>query len=233
VLRAQGPQSDVAVVGLGAGTLACYAEPGQHWTFYEIDPIVAQIARGSGYFTFLQESHAASTEIVLGDARLRLRDAPDHRYKLIVLDAFSSDAIPTHLLTREALRLYLSKLAQGGIIAFHINNNFIDLGPMLGALARDAKLKCLVRRDLNISPADASDGKAPSIWSVMSLCAADLGTLGDDPRWQASSVRAHETVWTDDFSNIIRQLFPHTIKSPVEMPAGSPVCPREASRNEQ
>jgi hypothetical protein len=233
VLRAQGPQSDVAVVGLGAGTLACYAEPGQHWSFYEIDPTVAQIARGSGYFTFLQESRAASTEIVLGDARLRLRDAPDHRYKLIVLDAFSSDAIPTHLLTREALRLYLSKLAQGGIIAFHISNNFIDLDPILGALARDANLKCLVRRDLNLSPADASDGKAPSIWSVMSLCAADLGTLADDPRWQAPSVRNHETVWTDDFSNIIRQLIPRPNESPFEMPAGPPVSPPGVLRKEQ
>jgi hypothetical protein len=206
VSHARDPRSDVAVVGLGAGSLACYAEPGQHWTFYEIDPTVAQIARDSGYFTFLQESRAASTGIVLGDARLRLRDAQDHRYKLIVLDAFSSDAIPTHLLTREALRLYLGKLAEGGITAFHISNNFIDLAPVLGALARDAELTCLVRRDLNISPSDARAGKEASIWAVMASRRADLGSLVDDPRWESPTVRAGEPLWTDDFSNVLAHL---------------------------
>ena len=129
-------QSNIAIVGLGTGSLAAYAEPGQHWDFYEIDPIVVQIARERCYFTMLDESRAGSTEVVLGDARLRLQDAPDHGYKLIVLDAFSSDAIPTHLLTREALRLYLSKLAEGGIIAFHISNHYVDLSPSWGLWLR-------------------------------------------------------------------------------------------------
>jgi hypothetical protein len=199
-------EANIAVIGLGAGTLACFAEPGQRWTFYEIDPVVARIARDPRYFTFLEESRAASTAVVLGDARLKVRDAPEHGYGLIVLDAFSSDAIPTHLLTREALRLYLSKLAQGGLIAFHISNSYIDLAPVLGALARDAHLKCLVRRDLDVGPEDVRRGKEPSIWAVMAARDADLGGLVQDPRWQSPPVRADEAAWSDDFSNIIEHL---------------------------
>ncbi|MGO8903300.1 MAG: spermidine synthase [Isosphaeraceae bacterium] len=206
VLRTRDPGSDVALVGLGAGSLACYAEPGQRMTFFEIDPVVAKIARDRRYFTFLDDSRAASIAVVLGDARLRLNDAPDHAYGLIVLDAFSSDAIPTHLLTREALQLYRAKLGKGGILAFHISNQWIDLAPILGALARDAGLQCLVRRDLDISPAEARCGKEPSIWAVMAARDADLGSLSNDSRWTPPQGRPNEAVWTDDFSSIIEHL---------------------------
>jgi hypothetical protein len=199
-------RANVASVGLGAGSLACYAQPGQCWTFYEIDPVVARVGRDPRFFTFLDDSRATTTEVVLGDARLCLKSAPEHGYKLIVLDAFSSDAIPTHLLTREALRLYLDKLAEGGIIAFHISNNFIDLAPVLGTLARDSELSCLVRRDLNLSPEEASGGKSPSIWAAMARRASDLGVLVDDPRWASPPSQSGETVWTDDFSNIVEHL---------------------------
>src|SRR5262249_45082582 len=133
----------VAVVGLGAGGLACYAEPGQRWAVYQIDPAVERVARDPRYFTYLSDCRAGRLDVVLGDARLRLREAPDHEFDLIVLDAFSSDAIPLHLLTREALHLYLDKLADHGLIAVHISNRFLDLAPVLGALARDADLACL------------------------------------------------------------------------------------------
>jgi hypothetical protein len=206
VFGTQPARPDVAVVGLGAGTLACYAAPGQRWTFYEIDPAVERVARRSDYFTFLEDCRADSLEVILGDARLRLHDAPEHGYGLIVLDAFSSDAIPTHLLTREALRLYLAKLAEGGVIAFHISNSYIDLVPVLGALARDAHWKCLVRRDLDVAPEDVRLGKSPSIWAVMAAGDADLGGLGADSRWQSPRVRPDEAVWSDDFSNIIEHL---------------------------
>ena len=144
--------------------------------------------------------------MVLGDARLRLNDAPDHAYRLIVLDAFSSDAIPTHLLTREALRLYRAKLAEGGILAFHISNKCIDLVPILGALARDAGLQCLVRRDLDLPAAELQTGKEPSTWAVMAASAADLGSLAHDSRWVSPHVPPGEAVWTDDFSSIIEHL---------------------------
>ncbi|MEJ7640038.1 MAG: fused MFS/spermidine synthase [Singulisphaera sp.] len=195
---------DVAVVGLGAGSLACYAAPGQGWTFYEIDPAVVRIARDPRFFTYLKDCRARSRDVVVGDARLRLRDAPDGGYGLIVLDAFSSDAIPMHLLTREALRLYRDKLADGGLIAFHISNRYLDLAPVLGALARDAGLIDRVRRDRDIAPEQAKVGKTASDWIVMAAREEDLGPLGKDPRWKASMVRPDEEVWTDDFSNIIQ-----------------------------
>jgi hypothetical protein len=198
--------ANIAVVGLGAGSLACYAEPGQRWTFYEIDPMVANVARDPRFFTFLEESRAASTAVVLGDARLGLSEAPGRGYRLIVLDAFSSDAIPTHLLTREALQLYLAKLAEGGILAFHISNDFIDLAPVLGVLSRDNELRCLVRRDLDISPIGARNGKSSSVWAVMAARAADLDALSKDQRWTPPPVRSHDTPWTDDFSNLIGHL---------------------------
>jgi hypothetical protein len=191
----------VAVVGVGAGTLACCADSGQRWLFYEIDPAFEQVARQSEYFTFLRDSRADSTEVILGDARLRLRDAPEHGYGLIVLDAFSSDAIPTHLLTREAFRLYRSKLAEGGMIALHISNRYIDLAPVLGALARDSRMKCLVRRDLDVSPDDAGRGESSSIWAVIAAHEEDLDGLLEDSRWQSPQIDPDEAVWTDDFSN--------------------------------
>ena len=198
--------ANIAIIGLGAGTLACYAEPGQRWTFYEIDPAVERVARRTDYFTFLEDCRALSLEVILGDARLRLRDAPEHGYGLIVLDAFSSDAIPTHLLTREALKLYRSKLAEGGMIAFHISNSFMDLTPVAGALARDARMTCLVRRDLDVSPDDARLGKSPSIWAVMAARDENLGGLLNDSRWQRPRNRPGEAAWSDDFSNSIENL---------------------------
>ena len=102
----------VAIVGLGAGTLAAYARPGQRWTFYEIDPLVERIARDPRFFTYLKDCQADSVEVVLGDARLRFRNAPDHVYQLIVLDAFSSDSLPVHLFSREAIALYRASLPQ-------------------------------------------------------------------------------------------------------------------------
>jgi hypothetical protein len=206
VMRTRDPGTDVALVGLGAGSLAAYPEPGQRMTYYEIDPVVAKIARDTRFFTFLADSRAASIAVVMGDARLRLSDAPDHAYGLIVLDAFSSDAIPTHLLTREALRLYRSKLKADGILAFHISNKCIDLAPILGALARDAGLRCLVRRDLDLSPVELKSGKEPSTWAVMAARYAHLDSLSNDTRWVPPQVPHGEAVWTDDFSSIIEHL---------------------------
>ncbi|HEX8199478.1 MAG TPA: fused MFS/spermidine synthase [Isosphaeraceae bacterium] len=196
---------DVAVVGLGAGTLAAYAEPAERWTFYEIDPAVARIARDRAYFTFLPDCRAASASVVLGDARQRLRDAPGHGYGLIVLDAFSSDAIPLHLMTREALALYRSKLAHGGLIAFHISNRFLDLSPVLAALARDAGWTCRVRDENILTAAQIQAGLHGSTWAVLAAGAEDLGELAEDPRWREPSPRPGQAVWTDDFSNVVGQ----------------------------
>ncbi len=130
--------------------MASYAQPGQTLTFYEIDPLVEEIAEDPRYFTYLTRC-APAAKIVLGDARLKLRDAPDGRYGLIVLDAFSGDSIPMHLMTREALALYLRKLAPGGLIAFHISNLYFNLAPMVGNLAQDAHLTAYIGNDTGLS----------------------------------------------------------------------------------
>ena len=158
---------NVAIVGLGAGTLACYAEPGERWTFYEIDPVIQRIASDPHYFTFLADSRAESIQIVIGDARLRLREAPEHGYQVIILDAFSSDSLPVHLITREAVQLYKSKLAPGGLIVFNLSNRYLDLEPVVTALAIDAGLVCRIRADRDVTPAEKRDGKQPSIWAVL------------------------------------------------------------------
>ena len=164
--------------GLGAGTLASYAQPGQRWTFYEIDPAVERIARDPRFFTYLRDCQAESLEIVLGDARLRLREAPDHAYRLIVLDAFSSDSLPVHLLSREAIGLYRSKLAEGGVLAFNLSNRYLDLDPVMGRQAADAGLVCRIGYDLDVSDEEKQAGKQPSIWAVMAAAESDLGEPG-------------------------------------------------------
>jgi hypothetical protein len=129
----------VAIIGLGTGGLACYGSQGSSWTHYEIDPVVENIARDTRFFTYLRDC-PPTTRVVSGDARIALQDAPDHHYVLMIVDAFTLDAIPTHLLTREALSLYSRKLAPGGVLAIHISNRYLDLAPVIGNLARDAGL---------------------------------------------------------------------------------------------
>lgn len=202
VLPKNPDHAQVAVIGLGTGSAAGYARPGQHWTFYEIDPAVDRIAKESRYFTFLKDCQA-KVRVVLGDARLSLANARDHSYDLIVLDAFSSDAIPIHLLTREALKLYLSKLSEGGVMVFHISNRYLDLKPVLGHLAHDLGLVGLVQDDMELSEAEKEAKKAPSTWAVMAQRSPDLSRLATDHRWKPLSGSTRSTLWTDDFSNIV------------------------------
>jgi hypothetical protein len=209
IIRAQQarmPRGHWAFVGLGAGTLACYLQPGQTITYYEINPEVARIAENPQFFTFLQECAPHAT-IVLGDARMKLRDAPDAQYDLIVLDAFSADSIPIHLMTKEALALYLDKLAPGGVIAFHISNRYLDLEPPLDGLARDGHLFSLTEHDLAVTESQAEEGKLQSIWVVMARNKADLASLAantDFPaRWTQLETHPRAKVWTDDYSNLL------------------------------
>ncbi len=197
----------VAVAGLGAGSLAAYAAPGQDWTFYEIDPVVERIARDTRYFTHLADCRAKE-RVVLGDARLSLARAKDARYELMVLDAYSSDAIPVHLITREALRLYVERLAPGGTIAFHVSNRYFDLVPVVARLAADAGMACLIRDDTREPGAAANlkTGAIPSTYAVLARTTEDLGPLASDPRWKPMSPRPEDVLWTDDFASPLRAL---------------------------
>ena len=192
--------SEVAVVGLGAGTLASYATPRQRWTFYEIDPAVERIARTRQYFTYL-EACGDRCRVVLGDARLSLAHT-NTQYDVFVLDAFSSDAIPVHLITSEAVSLYLSRLAPQGLLFFHISNRHLALGPILGQLAKANGLIALEQIDL-LGDGPAPDGKSSSDWVVMARSTDDLAPLLGDRRWTRLEPQPSTPLWTDDFSNIL------------------------------
>ena len=192
---------NVAIVGLGTGSMACYARPEQYWTFYEINPAVVSIAQNAEYFTYLQKCAVGPTRIILGDARLQLQKAPEHHYGLIVLDAFNSDAIPIHLLTQEAIALYTSKLATGGMLAFHISNRSLRLNTVLADLGKQNNAVSLSFADGEFDPVR---GKDPSEWLVMAQHSPALDLLAQNPRWRALQGQAESDVWTDDFSNILR-----------------------------
>jgi spermidine synthase len=182
--------------------MACYNQAHQEFTFYEIDPTVLHIAQNRRYFTYLSDC-GSPVRVVLGDARLSLRNAPEHAYGIIVLDAFSGDSIPTHLLTREALALYLTKLAPNGVLAFDISNRYLDLHGVLGNLARDAGLFCLTNDDLHVSEDETREGRFASVWVVMARQSSDLEVLRSYPGWRALPAVLGMRVWTDDFSNIV------------------------------
>jgi hypothetical protein len=196
-----GAPLSVAVVGLGAGTTAAYSRAGETWTFYEIDPMVVNIARDPRLFTYLSECAGARPSIVLGDARLRLREAADGAYDLIVLDAFSSDAVPAHLMTREALALYVSKLAPGGMVAFHVSNRSLQLERVAGGIARDARLASRIYDDGRQGQAFGLDA---STWVAVARSTADLGPLANDTNWPEFDPDVYKLeVWRDDFSDIL------------------------------
>jgi spermidine synthase len=190
----------VAVIGLGIGGLAAYSERGERWTFFEIDPAIAELARDTRQFTFLADS-PADLRIVLGDARIALTKEPDRAYDMLILDAFSSDAIPVHLLTREALQLYLRTLDESGLLAFHISNRYLQLAPLVAELARDAGLTCLVRYDKQMGPDAIAQGRVPSQWAVLARSPETLRPLIQDARWKSVDPGAGAVAWTDDFSN--------------------------------
>jgi hypothetical protein len=196
-----GSWREVGIIGLGTGSIASYAQPGQHYTYYEIDPAVEQVARDPRYFTYLADC-PAKVDVVLGDARLSLQGAPAGHHDLFILDAFSSDSIPLHLITREALALYLAKLKDTGIMAFHISNRYLDLMPVLGNLAREAGLACLVQEDRKLTEADLKELKLGSIWVVMARQPRYLAPLAASPGWRPLSGN-DAAPWTDDFSNIL------------------------------
>jgi spermidine synthase len=189
----------VAVVGLGTGTTAAYAQAGQEWTFYEIDPGIVDIARDRRYFTYLRNAEAP-VRIVLGDARLSLARAPRGAYDLILLDAFSSDAVPVHLLTREALGTYLERLAPGGRIAFHVSNRYLDLESVIGELARERGLAVTVGSGPKSRPERYVQW---STWVVVGRTQRDLFGLDNPPRWRAPKLREGARPWTDDYSSVL------------------------------
>ncbi len=180
----------IGLIGLGAGTLAAYGREGDYFRFYEINPAVIQVAWEQ--FRFLKESRG-KVEVVTGDGRLALESEPPQQFDVLILDAFSGDSIPMHLLTREAFSLYFSHLKPGGILAAHISNRYLDLGPPLAALAKD---RGAALRVLQNAP-NLSQGVQPSVWALLAASDEQLPQSGD-----RLFPRVAKRVWTDEYSNL-------------------------------
>lgn len=188
----------IAVTGLGTGSLAAYAGPGQEIDFYEIDPAVKRISTQPAFFSYLSDCRA-KWKVVLGDARLTMEKAPAQHYGIIILDAFSSDAIPVHLITKEAVDLYFSKLDQNGVLLIHITNRYVNLAPVLAKLADELGFADRFRDD----DEDPAIGKDGSTWVLLARSEKDLGGLSRNENWKKIEPRDRVAAWTDDFSNIL------------------------------
>jgi hypothetical protein len=195
---AHGGLDHVAVVGLGTGSLACHRKGGEHWTFFEIDPEVIRIARDPRRFEFLSKC-APDMPVVAGDARLTLEASTD-RYDLIVLDAFSSDTIPVHLLTREAVAGYLAKLTPHGVIVAHISNRHLDLAPVVANVAQSLGLTAFLREDDSAGEM-LTTLKANARLVVLARDTADTGSIAGN--WTPLPPDRSSALWTDDYSNIL------------------------------
>jgi SAM-dependent methyltransferase len=207
-----GPKATIGVVGLGTGTLACYKKPGQDWHFFEIDPLMVEIARERKIFSFLEKC-APDTKIHLGDARLTLAEQPAGTFDLLAIDAFSSDSIPLHLLTKEAFAVYRRALKPDGILLVHISNRYIYLNPVVAAEAKAGNWSAALRLD---SPPQAvvNQGMRPSQCSGKSPDAGKLAQLTGmvydrrpayyyPERWIKLKPPRADDRWTDDYASVL------------------------------
>ncbi len=197
--RVVGPNARVGVVGLGVGTLACYRQADQRYEFFEIDPTVARYSQ-DGTFTFLKRC-APTAPIHFGDARLELAKVRRSHFDMLVIDAFSSDSIPVHLMTREAFAVYRRALTADGVLLVHISNRYIELEPLIAALAAESGMRALQRVDLDKGNA----GRTPSLWVALSADAGALDRLvaaSPPAAWEPLEA-AQSRAWSDDFASIL------------------------------
>jgi SAM-dependent methyltransferase len=189
----------VAAVGLGTGSLACYAADGARWTFVEIDPMMVRLASRAGHFDYLARC-APGAAIVVGDGRLALARSPDRAYDLLILDAFTSDAVPTHMLTQEAFGRYARLLTPGGVLLVHVSNRYLRLERVVAAGARSAGMVAWTRGS-TASPDEIARMIVPARWIALARTDADLGALTAQPGW--TRLDAALVPWRDDFSDVV------------------------------
>ncbi|MWV26314.1 spermidine synthase [Aurantiacibacter rhizosphaerae] len=197
--RIVGPSARIGSIGLGVGTLACYRQPGQRWTFFEIDPEIVALSR-SGQFGFIEEC-APEAKMLIGDARLRLQDLPPASFDVLVIDAFSSDAIPLHLLTLEATAIYERALAPDGLLLLHISNRYVRLEPVVARLAEKRGLFAMVWQD----QPDRQKHLYPSTWIALSPSRGPLDRLSVMADWRLLAP-PEGPVWTDDYASVLPYL---------------------------
>jgi hypothetical protein len=190
-----------AVIGLGTGSLACRSRPGDTVVYYEIDTSIVYTARDSGLFHFISGCRP-DLPIILGDARLTLADAPDASYDIIFVDAFTSDAIPIHLITSEAMAIYRAKLAPHGIVVIHVSNRYLELASVVGGIAY---ANGMIPRVNDGTDAPTSDAEYKYVGTVVACARSDedFGRLAQSTSWPREQPDPKQRVWTDDYSNIV------------------------------
>jgi hypothetical protein len=193
----------VAVIGLGSGTLTCAAAPGETWKFFEIDQSMVDTARDPKYFTYI-ENCAPGLKPVIGDARLTFAREPNGIYDLIIVDAYSSDAIPIHLATKEAMAIYKDKLDPQGAVLMHVSNRHLELASVVVGIADANDLKSWVYNEDS-----GRDGEY--IFSTNVVVSArsetDVGKLASSEQWEETDANANQRVWTDDYCNVLGAVY--------------------------
>ena len=191
--------SNVGIVGLGVGSLACYKLPGQNWQFYEIDGIVDKIARNPDYYTFMSAC-AGDAPTHLGDARMVLATQEGLKYDVLVIDAYGSDSVPMHLTTQEAMELYLDRLTDDGVLVYHITNRYYEIERPLSRSAIDLGLVAMIQNHPGNPEVDPSDTGSRVV--MLARNHAALGEMANDPRWEPLPSDGGR-IWTDDFANLL------------------------------
>lgn len=204
IVNQQPATKTIGVVGLGSGATACYAQPQDTWRYFEIDPVVIEIAQNQQFFSFLSQC-TPQAPVIVGDARISLAHETQP-FDLLMMDAYSSDAIPTHLITVEAIELYLSKVKSDGIIAFHISNRYLNLEPVLHDLAAELGLLALVH-EYNTDQSVLEEGNIGTKWVIFTKNQALYQQFIDQYQWQNLQNRPNDRLWTDDYSSIITTLY--------------------------
>ena len=206
-----GGSLDVAIIGLGAGAMVCYEQPGERWMYFEIDPAVVDLARNTKYFSYI-DTCAPKADIRIGDARQKLNAVSKGALDMIVVDAFSSNSIPAHLVTREALDLYRSRMTADGLVFFHTSNNMLDVTSVVARLSEDAGLTA---RYIDISefpdnPYGEHGSRGTGI--LMGPDAIMQKVTAGDERFKTWTASRHVKVWTDDYSSVLGTLLAQTLK---------------------
>jgi hypothetical protein len=193
----------VAVIGLGSGTLACASQPGETWKFFEIDQSMVDSARDPKYFTYIKNCQP-DLKPVIGDARLTFAREPDGIYDMIIVDAYSSDAIPIHLATQEAMKIYKDKLAPQGVVVMHVSNRHLELESVVVGIADANGLKSWVYDE--DSNRDNEYIYATDV-VVSARAEADVGKLASSDLWEETEAEKDQRVWTDDYSNVLGAVY--------------------------
>jgi hypothetical protein len=203
VRERKGAPLRVAVIGVGSGTLACAAEPGETWKFFEIDQTMVDTARDPKYFSYIQNC-APDAQPVIGDARLTFAKELDGVYDLIIVDAYSSDAIPIHLATEEAMKIYKDKLAPQGLVVMHVSNRHLELSSVVVGIADANDMKSWVYSE--DSGRDNEYIFATTV-VVSARDEADIGKLASSDQWALTEPTENQRVWTDDYSNVLGAVY--------------------------